>query len=511
MSLGRRIGAVTLLSLAANLAAIAKNAAIAARLGVSGNADLVVYAESTLLFLPTILLVRGCFGLFVSVYGPLLEKEGSAAAASLYAGGLRIVLAIGGLLSLVILFFPEAVMRWIAPGLGPEQLKTGAWLLRCVSPALLLQEVAEFSRTIHNAHHRYAAPGLVMLAGNLFQTAILVSLPAGAAMTAWVLAIDGAALLQAGLLVGLARGLSLRAMRSAPVLHPELRRLGRLVTPVAVYVILLQVSGYIERAAISYLPSGSLATIAYSRKLIAPLQTVLAASIALPIYVTISRSVDPTGHDRGTTFSRGVEICLFIFIPLTILVWILAPQLVEFSFRRGLFTIRDVGPTAALLRISVLAVLPVAIVMLIRDLLYASSRAVPLAWAGLIQLGVTCPANLILAPRYGIAWIAAGLVAGFWLSCSALFLFVRSSVPRDRWREVAHSLRAVALGAVALALAAVGTLVVVPPEPGGSLLRSLWILILASGVGLLAYAAATTLAGHPLARGALRQLRGWTR
>jgi putative peptidoglycan lipid II flippase len=508
LSLGRRIGAVTLLSFAANLAALAKNAAIAARFGVSGSADLVAYAESALLFLPTLLLVRECFGLFVSVYGRLLEKEGADEAASLYAGGLRAVLAIGGFLSLVVLLLPRVLMRWVAPGLPPEQIEMGAWILRWVSPALLLQEVAEFTRTVHNAHHRYAVPGLVMLCGNLLQTALLVSLPADRAMTAWVLAIDAAALMQALLLVAMARGLSRRPASNALFLHPELGRLGRLVAPVAVGVVLIQIAGYIERAVLSYLPPGSLATLAYSRKLIAPLQTVLAASIALPIYVTISRSVRPGGEERGTIFSRGVEINLFLFVPLTILILGLAPEIVDFAFRRGLFAARDVEPTALMLRIGVLAILPASILMLTRDLLYASSRTRPLVLGGLIHLGVTAAANLVLAPRHGIAWIAMGVVAGTWLSCLVLLIAVRTRVSNERWREIGRTGGIVFLGTAAVAAAVRGVRAFFPAGPAADLVHSLRTLIVATLAGFVAYVAVTLLLGHPLARGAIEKLRG---
>jgi putative peptidoglycan lipid II flippase len=209
-------------------------------------------------------------------------------------------------------------------------------------------------------------------------------------------------------------------------------------------------------------------------------------------------------------FSRGIEISLFVFVPLTLLVLILAPQIVDLAFRRGLFTARDVAPTAMMLRIGVLAVLPGAIVMLIRDLLYASSRTRPLVWGGLIHLSVTSLANLVLAPRHGIAWIAIGVVVGTWLSCAVLFLFVRTRVSRERWREVTRNGGAVILGAVAVAAGARVALSIVPPDPAAGLLRSMWILISAGAAGLLAYVAATALLGHPLARGALKQLRGRT-
>jgi len=79
-------------------------------------------------------------------------------------------------------------------------------------------------------------------------------------------------------------------------------------------------SGVIERIVLSFMPAGSLATLSYSRKLLTPIQTLLAASVALPIYVQMSRSRAEDHQLRAGTLTRGIQVDLFLFIPITVLV-----------------------------------------------------------------------------------------------------------------------------------------------------------------------------------------------
>ncbi len=516
--LGRRIGLLATLSLLTNLAVLVKNGAVAARFGASGTADLLAYGEAILVFLPTIILLRECFGIFVSVYGRELETAGPEGAASFAAASLRGVAVLGAGLALVVLLAPRLLLWVMAPGLRPEQVEWGVWLLRWISPALVCSEISELARGLHNAHHRYLVPGAVLLAGNLLQAALLVVMPRSQAATAWILAVNGAALLQAAVLVLGAPGIGWSRsdhgrprsvhLRPGPLWHSAYRRLGTVVAPVALGVFLVQIAGVIERAVLSYLPAGSLATLAYSRKLLTPVQTLLAASIALPIYVQMSRIRDEQQTQRASTLSRGVQVDLFLMIPVTILVWILAPELVSLAFQRGLFGRADVLGTTPLLRVGVLAVLPSAVLLLLRDYLYTSGRARPLMIGGVVQLAITGAVNLTLVRRYGLVWVPWGVVAGTWLSCLALFAIVRrrnaDAALGVTTREVASALGA----GVAAALAALGVRALFQPTETDPWPATLSVLLTCGLVGIFVYGLGTWVGGHPLARAIERRLRG---
>jgi putative peptidoglycan lipid II flippase len=509
---------VALLSFLTNLAVLVKNGAIAARFGAGGTADLLAYGEAILVFLPTIILLRECFGIFVSIYGRELETRGSESAASFSAAALRSVVLIGVCLSLVVLLAPRLLLWIMAPGLRPEQVERGVWLLRWISPALVCSEISEFARALHNAHHRYVLPGAILLVGNLVQAGLLVGLPASDAMTAWILAVNGAALLQASVLVlgapgiGLARfgpGRFLPAHLGPGTLwHSEFRRLGAVVAPVALGVFLIQIAGVIERAVLSYMPAGSLATLAYSRKLLTPIQTLLAASIALPIYVQMSRTREEHRDQRASTLSRGIQVDVFLMIPVTVLVWILAPQVVSLAFQRGLFVHHDVLGTIPLLRVGVLAVLPSAVLLLLRDFLYTSGKSSPLVIGGVIQLMITGAVNGFLALRYGLVWVPWGVVAGTWLTCLVLFQIVRRRHPDARLGVTTRELWSAIGAGAAAALAALGARALFHPTATDHWSVTLGVLLASGLAGLSVYCLAAWLGGHPLARAIERKLRG---
>jgi peptidoglycan biosynthesis protein MviN/MurJ (putative lipid II flippase) len=516
--LGRRMGLVALLSFMTNLAVLVKNGAVAARFGAGGTADLLAYGEAILVFLPTIILLRECFAIFVSIYGRDLETRGPEGAAAFSAAALRGVVLLGAGLSLVVLLAPRILLGLMAPGLQPEQVERGVWLLRWISPALLCQEISEFARCLHNAHHRYVLPGAILFVGNLLQAGLLVGMPASNALTAWILAVNGAALLQAAVLVlgapgfgwtRTGRGRRLPAhLRPGTLWHGEYRRLGAVVAPVALGVFLVQIAGVIERAVLSYLPAGSLATLAYSRKLLMPIQTLLAASVALPIYVQMSRTRDENQEARTSTFSRGVQVDFFLMIPVTVLVWILAPEVVSLAFQRGLFVRADVLGTTPLLRVGVLAVLPGAVLLLLRDYLYTSGKSRPMVIGGAIQLVITGVANGFLALRYGLVWVPWGVVVGTWLTCLVLFQIVRRRHPDARLGVTAREFWSVVSAGAAAALAALGVRALLLPTTTGHWTTTLGVLLASGLAGVAVYGLVVWLGGHPLARAMERKLRG---
>jgi peptidoglycan biosynthesis protein MviN/MurJ (putative lipid II flippase) len=516
--LGRRIGLVALLSFLTNLAVLVKNGAVAARFGAGGTADLLAYSEAILVFLPTILLLRECFGIFVSIYGRELETRGLEGAASFSAAALRSVVLVGVCLSLVVLLAPRFLLWIMAPGLRPEQVERGVWLLRWISPALVCSEISEFVRTLHNAHHRYVLPGAVLLAGNLVQAGLLLGMPDSDAMTAWILAVNGAALLQASVLVLGAPGIGLvrsgrgrllpTHLRPGTLWHREFRRLGAVVAPVALGVFLVQIAGAIERAILSYMPAGSLATLAYSRKLLTPIQTLLAASIALPIYVQMSRTREENRLLRTSTLSRGIQVDVFLMVPVTVLVWILAPEVVRLAFQRGLFVQQDVLGTTPLLRVGVLAVLPSAVLLLLRDFLYTSGKARPLMIGGVIQLIITGAVNGFLALRYGLVWVPWGVVAGTWLTCLVLFQIVRRRHPDAQLGVTAREFWSAIGAGAAAALAALGVRALFHPTATENWTVTLGLLLASGLAGLLVYCLVAWLGGHPLTKAIERKMRG---
>lgn len=502
MSLGRRVGIVTATSIAANLAALAKNAAVAARFGVGSGADLIGYGETLLLFLPTLLLLREAYGIFISVYGETLETEGRREQAALAGAGLAIAAAAGLALTILLIAAPSIWMRLAAPGLAPDLLRDGSALLLRIGPALLFQEVAEFSRGIHNAHHRYAVPGVVLILGNIVQTGILLALPQAEAMTAWIVALDVAAFLQAAILVATLPVRPRLGLTRANLFPPGIRAVVRLVLPVAAGVILVQIAGYLERAVLSFMPSGSLATLQYSRKLLQPLQTILAASIALPVYVQMARSADA----RVGVFTKGALIHSFLFLPMTGYVMLAAPDLVLLAFQRGLFAGSDTAAVTLLVRIGVFGILPAALLMSLRDLFYASRDTRPLVWGGGIQLAVTAASNLLLVPRFGIVMIPAGVVLGMAVSCGVLLAIARRRVVESflrrlvdsAWRSLAGT--ACALGAGILVLRFLPG----APDAAQALMR-----LAATGIaGAAAFAVATYLMRHPVTVGLLERTHG---
>jgi putative peptidoglycan lipid II flippase len=263
-----------------------------------------------------------------------------------------VFLIVAGLSIAAALFAEPLVQISVGAGFAPEQQMLTANLMRLmlVTPAV------------------FAVSGLVMGVLNANQEFLL---PAAAPALYNLCIIGGAVLLAPalgvyGLAVGVVVGAFLHLLVQLPWLvrnrfqysaqlgweDPEVREVVRLVLPRTVGIAAVQLNFLVNTILASALAAGSLAALNYAFLLILLPIGVIAQSIAtvlFPMFARLYAANDTPGLRQS--FSTGFRVTLFLTVPATVGLLLLARPILQVLFQRGAFTDESTALTVTALQL----------------------------------------------------------------------------------------------------------------------------------------------------------------
>jgi putative peptidoglycan lipid II flippase len=445
-----------------------------------------------------------------------LTQRGERRAWELASAAVGWALLLLALCSAVLALLAGPLVRWLyaGPGFDAATLALTEDLTRLFLLSPLLLGLGGLALALLNALDRFLLPAL---APTIYNLGILAGALAAPALPPerriWALAwgVIGGALLY--LLVQIP-GLLRAGMRLRPTLGrgmAELGLLGRQLTPRLLGQTASQINVVVTAVLVARLPGGAERLVgnetAYQLMLLP--YGVFALSLSTVAFPTLARLYASGQHEAMARNVRTTlaTICL-LTIPAAVGLMVLGAPLVRLLFERGSFDARSTVLTVAPL-LGYASALPAFAVseILIRSFYAMQDTRTPVA-VGLGAVGLNLLlGGLAFSLGLGVVWIALAFSLVNNLEALLLALLLGRRRPglwadRDLWR----SLRAAAIGSLALLLALVAalrlssgllpTLSASAPYsfPQDTPLLALWLL-LACGLGALLYGAVASWAG----------------
>lgn len=261
----------------------------------------------------------------------------------------------------------------------------------------------------------------------------------------------------------------------------------RLLLPAVAGLAVYQLQVAVGTQFASFLPEGGVSALNYADRLVQfPLSMLGTAvgTVALPLF---SRA-RAEGRSLGEPLGDAIGWVMFLVLPATVGLWLVADPLVAVVFQHGAFDAAASARTAAALVGYAAALVPAALSRVLMPALYADRDMRTPVFAGLAALTVQAVLSFLLFDRdvlgLALATAAGSAVQMVWL---AAILRQRGAAPRGAAGSVARSAAATSIMTIAV-LAVAGWL------EG----RSPWLTLPALGVaGVAAYAAACLALRHP--------------
>ena len=286
---------------------------------------------------------------FVPVFAEYLEKDGRAEAFRMARSAVRALTVVATIVTVAGVAGAPLLVYGIAPGFTGEAYDLTVLLTRIMFPYIFFICLVALAMGILNTLGHFAAPAFAPV---LLNAGII----AGALVLAPLMETPVAGL-AVGVLVGgvlqlllqfpfLARkGFYFR--EKAPLYHPGLRKITRLMGPAVFGAAVYQVNILIGTMLASLLPEGSVSYLYYADRLVQFPLGIFAISLSVAVLPSLSRQAAAGNFaSLKETFSFAMRFVFFITIPSTVGLIVLREPIIALLFGRGAFDHESIRLTA---------------------------------------------------------------------------------------------------------------------------------------------------------------------
>lgn len=467
MALIRSIATVGGYTLLSRVLGFARDVLFAAILGAGPTADAFFVAFK----FPNLfrrLFAEGAFAAaFVPMFSGLLTTAGEKAArrfaeesfAALFAALMVFVCAVE-------ILMPYAMIG-LAPGFirDPAKFALAIELSRITFPYLLFISLVALMGAVLNAHERFAAAATAPVVLNivLIGAALGWHLVAGtpARGLAWGIAVAGV-LQFAWLGLALARHGFIIRLR-VPRLTPEVRRLLRLMLPVAFGAGVYQINVLVDTMIASLLPSGAISYLYYADRVNQLPLGVIGIAVATALLPLMSRQIR-AGDEADALHSqnRALEFAAFLTLPAAFAMVAAAGPIISGLFGRGLFGATAQSATAMALAAFALGLPAHVLVKILSTAFFAREDTTTPVRVGVGALVLNVVLNLALIWPLAHVGIALATSISAWANagCLAWLLHRRGRIAVDE--RLRRKLPRMVLSSVVMALAVAGAVLAFP-------------------------------------------------
>jgi len=288
---------------------------------------------------------------FVPALTARLEQKNQSDAWELMSQVLTLLFLVTGSLTALGIWFAPEVVGVIAHGFkgDADKFNLTVQLTRVLFPVLIFVSFAALWMGSLNSLNKFTAPAFAPVFMNLTQIgmglALLKFWPGGTPgeeirkVQLWSAAMNAGMFLQWASQVPAAWRAGVRVRWSWPPSHPGVREMLRLMGPAVISSSVVQVNLLVNQFFASFLTVGYVSYLYYGNRLFQLPFGILGVSIATVTFPLLSRQSN-SGKlgEFSETLSRALAACLFLMIPCTAGIWIVAGPACRLAFEYGRFS-----------------------------------------------------------------------------------------------------------------------------------------------------------------------------
>src|SRR6056297_4032403 len=286
---------------------------------------------------------------FVPVFTDYLTHAGRAEAFKMARSTLRMLSILLVVLTLAGILGASWIVRVVAPGFSGAKFALTVTLTRIVFPYIFFICLVALSMGILNTIGHFPAPALapvflnVAIIGAVLFIAPYMETPvAGLAIGVLI-----GGLLQLLLQVPFLIRRGFRFWQKAPIYHPGLKRIGKLMGPAVFGAAVYQINILIGTLLASLLPEGSVSYLYYADRLVQFPLGIFAISMSVAVLPSLSRQAAAENFEGlADTFGYAVRLIFFITLPAMTGLIVLREPIVALLFQRGQFGVDSTHMTA---------------------------------------------------------------------------------------------------------------------------------------------------------------------
>lgn len=396
---------------------------IAYRFGSTGETDAFVVALTATSIL-TRLLGATITTTFIPVLFEINMKEGQEGKLAHTDNLITITALMGFLLSLLTWFAAPIMAKVLAIGFDKEQFDLTVKLIKLGSPKVLFSIIAGVLAGYLQSEHRHFSSAAQGFPFNFIYIFFLVVFSTRFGIEGLMVAALVANLSQILIHIPSLRRAGYRYRPKLDLRDHYILKVAALSAPIFVGTAINDLNTIIDRTLASRLVEGSISALNYSNKLKSLIQTVFIAAITTVIFPILAKN-SSSDNRQGflDALDYGIHLILFITIPATLVMVVLAQPIVEIAFKRGEF-----GDSASLMTYQALIFYSLGLVsMSLRPLLTRAYYSIQDTRTPMINSLVSIISNVVfnLILIGPLAHKGLALATSISVSISTLWLYLR--------------------------------------------------------------------------------------
>ncbi len=210
---------------------------------------------------------------------------------------------------------------------------------------------------------------------------------------------------------------------------PEIKQALIIVIPIFISSMITQINIFIDKSFASNLVEGSIASLNYGSIIKNFILTTFSIAITTMIYPMLSQAVAEKNMTKlKDIFSKGTNIIIILFVPITIGVIILAQPAISFVFERGEFGNSSVIMTTSAFIMYSIGLLAFALRDVIIRVFYSMKEIKSTLFISVLALTLDVIFNIILIKSMGHAGLALGTSLSAIITIPIFFIVLRKKL-----------------------------------------------------------------------------------
>jgi putative peptidoglycan lipid II flippase len=455
---GRTVSVVGVLTVTVAIFGYLREAALAARFGVSTSMD----AYFGAIFIPSMLYLILITGTLSPIFIPILLQESHTNDRQKISETFSVITTFALVTLTIAVLCGMATARlwlpWLFSGYGPVTMELTLRLTYIIFPAVLFLAVAGILTAVLNGFHKFALPAFAPAIASIIVIVSIVAARGSNAIYTVSIATAIGFLLQCLVLVPATAALGLNFRPSLNWKHPAVGKLLRLGVPLLLYLAVANASSFVERNLASKISAGAVSALTYSLRVFAMPVNFLAVPLATVAYPQFAKEAAREGHgELGQQVSRILRFIIFLFLPISTWMVLNALPLTRVLYEHGRFLPQDAYLTSRVLMFYSIGMLPnAAAIVLLRCFFAVQDTVTPLI-AELLDLVYYVTTATILTRHFGLMGLAIARGGAFFVVAFILIFFAwkrRELLKLDAellWFFVRAAIASVAMGFVSWA------------------------------------------------------------
>ncbi len=439
--------------------------------------------------------------IFIPVFKEHLQLNKPKTAWQIFSVVATVTALVAGLFVVIAEIWTPEFVRLLNPGYDPATVALTVPLTRIVLPAQIFFMLGGLLMGTLNARGQFLLPALapsIYNLGIIFGAAVLYPLGLGPAGLMWG-ALGGAFVGNFALQVALVARTGGRYKPSLAVLHPGAVKVWKMMLPILLGVSLPNVDQIINSYFASELAHGSQAALQYAVRLMLIPIGIFAQAMGIAILPTMSGlAAEGKRKEFRATVSSALRTILFVTVPASALLCLLASPLITLLLQSGHFTSHDTAVTATALRWYSLGIFAWSAQAILTRGFYALQDSRTPVVSGTVMTGVFVLMNWLVVHEtaWGVGGLALATSAAATLHMGVMFVFLRRRLRGIQdarlFVSVVKTILATAALCGAVWVVRAGVLTFLPANEPAKL-AALTLLVLAGGVGIAAFGVAARL------------------